>query len=236
MTLRRRPRLSAAGLCSGFRPTGGEERRYGPCPGPRASLRGSTTIGLTGGLGTGKSTVLKFFGSLGAKTWNADEVVRRELGANAALKRKIRNAFGEACLRDGRLDKKKLAAEVFSSPGKVARLERLIHPIVKKKLAAFLRRNKKSGVAVAEVPLLFETDFYKLFDVTACVVASPAVRRKRLLRSHRFTPQDIARRVRHQMPLSRKSARCDMIIHNNGTKSQTYMQVKKIMEEETWKS
>ncbi|MFA5315698.1 MAG: dephospho-CoA kinase [Candidatus Omnitrophota bacterium] len=195
-----------------------------------------TTIGLTGGLGTGKSTVLKFFGSLGARTWDADEAVRRELEANAALKRKIRDAFGEAFLKNGRVDKKRLAAEVFSSRRKVARLERLVHPIIKKKLAAFLRRNRKSGVVVAEVPLLFETDFYKLFDVTACVVASHAILRKRLLHSHRLTPQDIARRVRHQMPLSRKSARCDMIIHNNGTKSQTYMQVKKIMEEETWKS
>ena len=195
-----------------------------------------TTIGLTGGLGTGKSTVLKFFGSLGARTWDADEAVRRELEANAVLKRKIRDVFGEAFLKNGRVDKKRLAAEVFSSRRKVARLERLVHPIIKKKLAAFLRRNRKSGVVVAEVPLLFETDFYKLFDVTACVVASHAILRKRLLHSHRLTPQDIARRVRHQMPLSRKSARCDMIIHNNGTKSQTYMQVKKIMEEETWKS
>lgn len=195
-----------------------------------------TTIGLTGGLGTGKSTVLKFFGSLGARTWDADEAVRRELEANAALKRKIRDVFGEAFLKNGRVDKKRLAAEVFSSRRKVARLERLVHPIIKKKLAAFLRRNRKSGVVVAEVPLLFETDFYKLFDVTACVVASHAILRKRLLHSHRLTPQDIARRVRHQMSLSRKSARCDMIIHNNGTKSQTYMQVKKIMEEETWKS
>ncbi len=195
-----------------------------------------TTIGLTGGVGTGKSTVLRFFGALGARIWDADEVVRRELETNAALKKKIREAFGAACLKNGRVDKKKLAQEVFSSRRKTVELERLIHPIVKKKLAAFLRSNKKGGVAVAEVPLLFETDFYKLFDVTACVVASDAIRRKRLSRSRRLTPQDIARRVRRQMPLSQKTARCDMIIHNNGTRSQTYMQVKKIMEEETWKS
>ncbi len=230
MTLRRRLRLATVGLCSGLRPRGGKERRH------RLRPRGSTTIGLTGGLGTGKSTVLKFFGCLGAKVWDADEVVRRELRVNAALKRKIRDTFGVACLKNGRIDRKKLAEEIFASPRKTAKLERLIHPIVKRKLAAFLRRNKKSGVVVAEVPLLFETDFHRLFDVTACVVASDAICRKRLSRSHRFTPQDIARRVRRQMPLSRKTARCDMIIHNNGTKSQTYMQVKKIMEEETWKS
>lgn len=195
-----------------------------------------TRIGLTGGLGTGKSTVLKFFSSLGAKTWDADEVVRRQLDGNAALKRKIRDVFGEAFVRHGRVDRRKLAAEVFSSSRKLARLERLVHPVVKKKLLVFLRRNKKSAVVVAEVPLLFETDFYKLFDVTACVVASYAIRRKRLLRCHRHTPQDIARRVRHQFSLSRKIARCDRVINNNGTRSQTYMQVKKIMEEETWKS
>jgi dephospho-CoA kinase len=115
-------------------------------------------------VGTGKSTVLRFFGALGARIWDADEVVRRELETNAALKKKIGEAFGAACLKNGRIDKKKLAQEVFSSRRKTVELERLIHPIVKKKLAAFLRSNKKGGVAVAEVPLLFETDFYKLFD------------------------------------------------------------------------
>ncbi|MDD5019758.1 MAG: dephospho-CoA kinase [Candidatus Omnitrophica bacterium] len=195
-----------------------------------------TKIGLTGGLGTGKTTVLKMFRALGAKTWDADDAVRRELNGDLALRRRIRAALGGSFFTAGRIDRRRLAREVFASPRKLAKLNALVHPAVKKRLLEFFRRNKKSRVLVAEVPLLFETDFYRLFDVRVCVTARRGMRSRRLMASRRYTPQDIAQRERHQLSLSRKIARCDMTIDNNGTRSETYRQVKKIMEEEKWKN
>jgi dephospho-CoA kinase len=188
-------------------------------------------IALTGGLGTGKTEVLKMFRMLGAVTWDADAVVRRELGCNIVLKRKIRKALGDSFFSAGRIDRRRLAQEVFSSRRKLSQLEAFVHPVVKKDLLMFFRRNKKKRVVVAEVPLLFETDFYRFFDASVCVVTRPAVSERRLKSSRGASVEEIARRQRRQMSLSRKIALCDMTIDNNGSRNRTYKQVKHIMEE-----
>ncbi|MFA5038535.1 MAG: dephospho-CoA kinase [Candidatus Omnitrophota bacterium] len=195
-----------------------------------------TKIGLTGGFGTGKTTVLGFFAKLGARTFDADLVVRRELAGNAVLRKKIRRVFGPGVFKGARLDRAMLARRVFSNSRLLASLNGLVHPVVKKRLLEYFRRNRKAAVVVAEIPLLFETDFYRFFDRTVCVKAGRQARKQRLSLQRRITPGEIARRARHQLPLAAKIARCDLVIDNNGRKKDTFQQVKTIMEEEKWKS
>lgn len=193
-------------------------------------------VGLTGTFGTGKTTVLGYFEKLGAVTWDADEIVHEEMLRNKELQKKIARLFGLPGFLGTCEDRKQLAVRAFSNKKNLEQLNSLVHPLVKKRLFAFFRKNKTVSLIVAEIPLLFETDFYKFFDWTVCVAAQAKIRQARVSLKKRCAPQDIARRVRWQLPLSVKIARCDQVIDNNGTKRETFKQVKTIMEEVKWKS
>jgi dephospho-CoA kinase len=185
-------------------------------------------IGLTGGFGTGKTTVLKFFKRLGAEVVSSDELVHKELCSNNNLKKKLKGIFGSAVFEGKDLRRDLLAREVFPNPDKLKKLNALLHPLVKKRLFQLLRRSKQ-GLFVAEVPLLFETGFNRFFDVNIVVKASSRIAKKRLLKNTRFTQRDIALRQVQQLPLDKKIALCDFMIDNNKDKKKTFKEVKKII-------
>ena len=193
-----------------------------------------TTIGLTGSLGTGKSTVLGFFERLGALTIDTDKLVHEELRRNKDLKEKIKNIFGSDVFLKGQIERHKLARKVFKSRPAVDKLNALIHPIIKKRIIDFFKKQKGAKVVVVEVPLLFETDFYKLFDVTIGVATDALHQRERL--GAKYETGQTKARIRWQLPLDEKLARCDFVIDNNKNKKETFNQVKLIMEEKKWKS
>jgi dephospho-CoA kinase len=195
-----------------------------------------TKIGLTGGLGTGKTTVLKYFKKLGAQILSCDELVHVELKSNKTLRQKIRKFFGPDVFYKKEVRRPALAKRVFSSKKELNRLSALIHPLVRKRLRAFFRRCSKNAVIVVEVPLLFEAGFDDLFDVTIGVATGPQIQRERLRQKCRLRTNDIARRMRWQLSLDRKIARCDFVIDNNGSKRKTFNQVKQLMEEKQWKN
>lgn len=199
------------------------------------------TLGLTGGIGTGKTTVCAMFRRLGAMTLSSDKIVHKELEDNANLKRKIISFFGTEILKHGSIDRKLLARKAFESQLALARLNRAVHPIVKKNILDWMSGNAggKKGrdiVCVVEVPLLFETGFDRLFDVTAVVAAAPAIRKKRVLKRGKLGSADLELRARFQWPLDKKIAACDFVIDNNGTREKTFNQVKRVMEVLLWKS
>lgn len=189
-------------------------------------------VGLTGGLGTGKTTVLGMFGGLGAKILSADTLVHRELSVNRGLKRKIRACFGAQVFEKGSISRVRLAKSVFGSVSGVKKINALLHPLVRRRILDWLRHlEKKRGsvVAVVEVPLLFEAGFEKFFDVSVVVATSAKVRQARLAMNAGRGPQDLSRRLRWQLPLAQKIARSDFIIDNNRGKKKTLSQVKNLM-------
>ena len=204
-------------------------------------------IGLSGGIGTGKTTVLAMFKKLGITTLSADAVVSAELKSNRRLKAKIRRAFGPGVFRKGAVDKRALAQAAFSGAKDVKKLNALVHPLVKTRIFEFFRKHKKGSrkaLAVVEVPLLFETGFDRFFDTTVVVSATSRVQKERFSQRPRFGPEDFRRRLRWQLPLAEKRMRCDFVIDNNGDRRKTFDQVKKIVdfliggsskEEKTWK-
>jgi len=185
------------------------------------------TIGLTGCLSSGKSTVLEMFCRYGAKTLSCDVIVAQEFERNKALKKMIAQVFGASFVKGRVIQKTLLANKVFVSSRSLKKLNALIHPLVKKRISLFLKKYKKDKktIAVVEVPLLFETGFDKLFDWTVVVTATPSVLQTR----SRFSPAQWRRRMQWQDSLPSKIARCDFIIDNNGSKKKTERQVRNLM-------
>lgn len=189
-------------------------------------------IGLTGGVGTGKSTVAAMLAARGAAVIDADRIVHALLAPGAPAARRIARAFGRGVLaRDGAVDRKALARIVFADPAARKRLERITHPAVfkeiRRRLAALRRANKVRAVVV-EVPLLFETGADRLVDVTVVVTAPAGVQRRRLRVHAGWSAQEVRSRIRAQWHLSAKVALADEVIDNGGRVQETRRQVESL--------
>lgn len=192
-------------------------------------------LALTGGIGSGKSTVLSYFKRLGAAVAECDAIVHEELAKNRALRQQLVRFFGAGILTRGRVDRAKLARRVFGDKARTRRLNGLVHPLVKRRMLSFLRRTRRR-VAVVEVPLLFEAGLEPYFDGVVGVAVDPRVLSQRWRRSGRMRLHEIRLRSRQQMSPESKIARCDFIIDNSFTKKRTYAQVKKLMEDGPWRN
>ena len=172
-------------------------------------------VGLTGGIASGKSTVLAEFARLGAETVDADRLAH-EILAEASTAKKAARRFGRGVLGpDGRVDRKALGRKVFGKPAELKALERLLHPEILRRMELKLKRSRKP-VAVADVPLLFEKGLAKRFDLTLTVAAPRSVQLRRLKARDKMGPAEALRRVRLQWPLERKTDLSDVVLDNAG--------------------
>lgn len=192
------------------------------------------SIGLTGGFGMGKSTVLRLFGKFGAYTIDSDKIVHNILQRPATI-RKIASLLGEGVLKKrGKaisLDKKRIADIIFNEPDKRISIEKTIHPKVMSEIKTLMHekiKNNPSLMIVAEVPLLFEAGYEKDFDKVVVVSCKKEVAINRLLKKG-FSKEDALKRIRSQMPVSRKKASADFVIDNTDGIKKTEAQVKRFM-------
>lgn len=166
-------------------------------------------IGLTGAFGSGKSTALMFFKQRGIKTLDSDKIVH-DLFKNKAVQKKILNTLGV-------LKREDLARIVFKKPSSRRQLEKILHPLVEKRMRDELK--KKGGrMVVCDVPLLFEAGWGNRFDQTVFIDAAPGTRAKRL-RQRGFTPVEIKARLKAQWPVARKRKQADVVVRNDGSVS-----------------
>jgi dephospho-CoA kinase len=185
-------------------------------------------IGLTGGIGCGKSTVLELFRKSGAACVETDAVVRQLLSSDQTLIRQVRDAFGSGVIGpEGNVDRGQLAARVFDNPGALALLESLVHPLVREHWTQALRENHP--VLIVEIPLLFEKDLEDHFSTTICVSSYPEVQAQRL-KARGMSESQIQYRKQRQFSLEEKMRRADIIIHNNGTLEHLAEQVDSLMQ------
>ena len=176
-------------------------------------------IGLTGGLGTGKSTVAKILREQGFPVFDADEVAKAVVRAGTPGLKLVVKEFGQDYLnRDGELNRSKLAQLVFSKPETLLKLEAIIHPLVQEEVQKLRDHHKSQGhkIAFYDVPLLFEKKL-KGFDAVVVVTASPENQRERLLARNSWSDEEIQRRLRNQVPLAEKIDQADYVINNDGT-------------------
>ncbi|WP_457622413.1 dephospho-CoA kinase [Persephonella sp.] len=188
-------------------------------------------IGLTGSIGTGKSTVGKIFSELGAYVIDADKIVHTLL-RREDIKEKIRKEFGDVFDSKGEIDRKKLGSIVFKDPEKKRKLESIIHPEVRKEIGKRIKEIEKKypeGVVIVEVPLLIETGSYRDYDIVILVYAPEELQIERL-RKKGFTEEEALRRIRSQLPIDEKVKYADIVIYNTEDLEKLEQNVKSVYE------
>jgi dephospho-CoA kinase len=190
-------------------------------------------IAITGGAGSGKSTVARMFKELGAEVLDADAAARNAVAVGAPAWQELRRLYGQEYFNsDGTLNRSKLAQRIFADPEARRRLDALIHPLVAQELQAKMADLERRGVdlVLVEVPLLFETGREQSYD-RIIVVAVPQAHQIRRLQSrdHRGA-EEIRGILQAQWPLADKAARADFVVDNSGDPNATLKQVKKIWE------
>lgn len=189
-------------------------------------------IGVTGGVGTGKSTVARIFGELGAVVLDADRITHELLEPGTAVSRKIRISFGRSILDPrGKIHRQRLAEVAFSSQRRLNRLCQIIHPAVRLEIEQNLReirRKRPDAVVVLDIPLLMEAG--RRYRCDALVVASSSLQTaaRRLEARSGWNLQEVRRRQTYQLPLKEKERKADFVVRNNGSLAATRRQVIRI--------
>lgn len=171
-------------------------------------------IGLTGGIGSGKSTVAAVFELLGIPVYYADDASRRLMNEDAALKNKIINAFGEKSYTGNLLDKKFIAATVFNNPEKLKLLNSLVHPATIKDASEWMAK-QQSPYVIKEAALIFESGADKDLDFVIGVSAPLELRIKRAMNRDHSKYGEVIARISRQMNEDEKLRLCKYVIVND---------------------
>jgi dephospho-CoA kinase len=189
-------------------------------------------IGLTGGIGSGKSTVARLFARLGCGVIDADALAREAL-QDSHVVRQLVSWWGDGILDEqGRVDRRKIADIVFDKPDELARLEAVVHPAVHHRRHEIRRQMQDDPAIVAIVedcPLLLEKQLDRQCDVVVFVKADDEVRRRRVLASRGWSPEELARREKNQMGLDIKANRADHVLQNNGGEAECFAHVRQVL-------
>lgn len=177
-------------------------------------------IGVTGGIGGGKSAVCEIFRKLGVAVLSADEIARHLTDTNSEIKRKIKEEFGpEFFTKNGLLDRKRMAEVVFSDRMKKEKLDAIVHPRVIKKINEEIRslaKRSDTPFVVHEAALIFEAGVDKDMDYVVVVDAEEETRIRRVMERDGVSREEVMRRINSQMPAERKRKLADFVISNDG--------------------
>ncbi len=186
-------------------------------------------VGLTGGLASGKSFVAQALEGLGCRLIKADELGHEVLlPGGEAYDGAIREFGSEILAPDGTIDRRKLAAEVFEKPDRLAVLNSLVHPPVMRReeeLIARFEAEDPHGIVVVEAAILIETGSHKRFDRLILAVCRPEQQLERAVHRDGLTREEALARLARQMPLEEKRKYADYVIDTSGTKEETLKQV-----------
>lgn len=168
-------------------------------------------LGLTGGIGMGKSTTAQMFRDRGHPVWDADGAVHRLYAPGGAAVGPVAAAF-PAAFRDGGIDRAALKAAIADDPAALDRLSAIVHPIVAADREAFVQRHGDAPLVVLDIPLLYENGYQAQMDGVAVVSADAGTQRQRVMARPGMTPDLLDLILSRQMPDAEKRARADWII------------------------
>ncbi len=174
----------------------------------------SFRLGLTGGIGMGKSTAAQMFRDLGHPVWDADAAVHDLYAPGGAAVAPVAAAF-PGTQRDGGIDRAALRQALAADPAGFARLEQIVHPLVAADRADFIARHGDAPIVVLDVPLLYETGAQAGMDGVAVVSAPADLQRARVLARPGMTPENFQMILSRQMPDAEKRARADWVISSD---------------------
>jgi len=179
------------------------------------AIKGKTIVGLTGAAASGKSAALECFKKMGVFCVSTDAIAKEVLTSRACYNKILRKFGSGVFLKDGSIDRKKLAKEVFSDKSKRKRLESILHPEILKHALALIKTSN-DNLIILEAPLLFEAGLEQCFALTICVDAPSRLRLKRAA-ARGWTSGEFRRRSAAQFTAGEKAARADIVIGNAGT-------------------
>ena len=170
-------------------------------------------IGLTGGIGSGKSRVVALFTTLGVPCYIADVEAKRLMNNQPEVKAAIVNLFGEQAYVDGDLNRSYLSQIVFANPEKLKALNAIVHPAVAKDFSVWVEQQKTPFV-IKEVAILFETGGYKNVDKTVLITAPETIRIERVMLRDGVTAEEVKARMRNQWTDAQREPLADFVIDN----------------------
>ena len=196
-------------------------------------MKSTSTVGLTGGIATGKSTVAKMFAELGIPVIDADQLAREVVSPGSPGLEEIAREFGADVLTaDGALDRKAMGAIVFGDPAKRKILESITHPRIARLTAERIMALAKhpAPFALYEAALIVENGAYRNFAGLIVVTTSPAVQLERVMARDDLSEADAQARIDAQMPMDEKASHADWVIHNDAGLAELDARVREVHE------
>ncbi|HLR72957.1 MAG TPA: dephospho-CoA kinase [Pseudogracilibacillus sp.] len=189
-------------------------------------------VGLTGSIGTGKSTIANRFKELDIPVVDADLIARQVVEPGEAAYEQIVETFGEGILQlDKTLDRKALGAIVFQDDTKRKELNAIIHPAIRKELIHQRDQYVDEGVkcVVVDIPLLYESNLIDYVDKVLVVYVDEEVQLQRVVSRDKSTEKEAKQRIASQIPVAEKAKQADAVIDNNGTVEQSFQQLDEVL-------
>ena len=194
-------------------------------------------VGLTGGIGSGKSTASRYFESLGAFVLDADEEAKELITSNETVQHELISEFGTDIIDGtGRVDKNKLSRVAFQDEDHQQRLNSVVHPYIFNLIDKEFNRvfnNKKHGVFIVDAALIYETGFDAHLDYVIVVTAHLKNRMERALGRETLSREEILKRVGFQWPEEEKVNMADFVVHNDGTEAELQKYIESIIKKLT---
>ena len=184
-------------------------------------------IGLTGGIGSGKTTIANYIKSLGVPVYIADDEAKKLLN-NDTIQKEIKNAFGETIFENNLLIKERLSQIVFNDTDKLKKLNSIIHPAVKAHFKEWLEDHKKAPMIVKEAAILFESGSDQDCDTVITVVAPINTRIERVKQRDKIAEQEVLNRIKNQWSDEMRLEKSDYSIENNDL-TKAFQQVDEIL-------
>ena len=187
-------------------------------------------LGITGGIASGKTTVMKMLADAGLPTLCSDDLAHACIRRGTPAYRAILARFGSGILGgDRQIDRKKLGRIVFNDPLQRRQLERIVHPCVIRGLRQFIKRHR--GVMALDIPLLYEAGYEDLVNSVIVVYSTRTQQLKRLMRRSGMSRSEASRRVASQLPIEEKCRRANLVLDNSRTLESLRDQVQKLLKE-----
>ena len=171
-------------------------------------------VGLTGGIGSGKSSILEIFKKIGVSTYNADESAKKLISTNKNIIHSIKQLFGEEIYNENELNSKLVSKIVFNDKEKLKSLNSIIHPEVAKDFEGFCHNHRHETYIVKEAAIIFETKTENLFDKIIYVRAPDDIRIDRVMQRDNLSREDVLIRIRNQLTENSIIDKCDFVIDN----------------------
>ncbi|WP_338645191.1 dephospho-CoA kinase [Flavobacterium sp. KS-LB2] len=184
-------------------------------------------IGLTGGIGSGKTTIANYFKSFGIPVYIADDEARKIM-QSAQILEAIKKVFGETIFENDKLNREELAKIVFNNPKKLEKLNKIVHPAVKKHFEHWLLQHTAAPYVIYEAAILFESGSYKNCDLVITVTAPVESRIQRVVERDKTTRELVLKRINAQWTDEQRISKSDFVIENTSIET-TKLEVVKIL-------